>query len=237
MRPPSTSHRRSPPSTSAEVHCRQGRCTITNCATGRHDLNGDVADGCECVDQNPETTGNQCSAAASLPGGGSLSDAGSGSMTILTGNLAESGDEDWYTFTAVDSPDDTCDKFHVRVELTNNPSNEFAIQVFEGSCTQQQTAPLPCGSGATLFLRRMDYWDGGVPPTGECPCRVAKAYCTGPSGEHGIQCGGDKRYATQDTIYNHCLDDTQVFYVRVYRALSPATCAAYELSISNGRVE
>ena len=180
-----------------EAHC--GGCGVVcdgSCAEG-------VCEECS-ADAHEATGGNTCADALPL---GSIDD--SGQQQVLTGNLYPDGDQDCFWFTAADTADADCDSFHVDVRFTSNPDNQFAVEVFRGSCESPEcaTASYDHYSWATDFLDT-----GGAEWRGECPCRA------------------DSVDGTQE-----CSDNTAVFRFCVVRASgAAAACGWYEVEVSNG---
>jgi hypothetical protein len=179
-------------------HC--GACGIAcdgNCAGGA----------CETCSPDPHeaTGGNTCADAEPL---GDLAD--TGDQRVLTGNLYPDGDQDCYWFTAEDTEDTECDTFHVDIRFNTNPDDQFAIEVFRGSCESPECAAEPY----THYSRATDFISGtGEDAIGECPCRPEET-------EEGAQL---------------CSDNTAVFRFCVVRQSGSADdCAWYEIEVSNG---
>lgn len=185
-----------------EDHC--GACNQVcdgNCVEGA----------CErCSPDAHETEGgNTCADAQPL---GSISDAEEGEQQVLTGNLYPDGDRDCFWFTAEDSEDAECDRFHVDIRFTDNPDGQFALEVYRGSCESPEcpSDPITNYSWATDFILQE-----GEPEDwrGECPCRVE----------------------TEDGGTQQCSDNTAVFRFCVVRnSGDPAACGWYEVEVSNG---
>lgn len=167
-----------------------------------------AAGACETCTADPhETTGgNTCADAEPL---GDLAD--TGDQQILTGNLFPASDQDCYWFTANDVDDTECDAFHVDIRFTQNPEDQFALDVFRGSCE----APECATETFTNYSWFTDLYDLADPadPVGECPCRV-----TNPA--EGA---------------NLCTNNTAVFRFCVVRVAGDAeACGWYEVEVSNG---
>lgn len=169
---------------------------------------------CELCSADPheDEGGNTCADALSL---GTLTDAGD--QQTLTGNLYPDGDADCFWFTAEDLEDDICDTFHVDIRFVQNPDEQFALEVYRGSCETPECASETFGhySWATDFLiAEGEEWRG------ECPCRPAGADPEGPSPtDEGVQL---------------CTDNTAVYRFCVVRVSGdPADCGWYELIVSN----
>lgn len=183
-----------------------GGCAIDACTAGYLDLDGLFSTGCECGQEAGEAGPIACDQGIDL---GPLAD--TNSAIEIVGNLAPAGDEDWYRFLAVDTPDTTCDAFHVRVLFLENPGDEFEVDVFRGGCAGTQI----CES-TTDMQWFTNHQVPGSPPTGQCPC-------TDPAVEGNI-------------TTNQCLDDGAEFAVRVRRtAGAPVSCNSYRIELSNGR--
>jgi hypothetical protein len=132
-------------------------CVIDACEDGYYDIDMQVENGCECSPDAAEDNSVMCADARNL---GSFADS-STSMEV-TGNIVGIDDEDWYSFTANDSADSSCDSFHARALLVENPSDQFVIDVWRGGCNGSQIC-----SGVADMQWYTNFSAGGV---GECPC-------------------------------------------------------------------
>lgn len=188
--------------------CMAGTCA---CPPGTFDIEREVL-GCECAAAPAVTDGVACTSAIDV---GDLPD--TGAMMNLTGNALPNGREVWYSFNAVDTPDTTCDNFHVRVQLTVNPGSAYEMTVFRGGCD-----PAACAGPMTDFSWATDIAPAAVPGIGECPCSPLdnNAMVVGNVGAPGL---------------NFCSNNTSRFNVRVRRVAGVAdSCDAFTLEISNG---
>ena len=134
---------------------------------------------------------------------------------VVSNNPNGLADEDWYSFVAIDGPDDAgCDSFHVKIKFEHNPGGQFVMDVNRGSCAGADNL---C-SGVSQYTEAVDFYDDGGPTVlGECPC------IEGPSDD--VTSPGVQR----------CSDQTATYFVRVYRKPGfETTCEAYTLRISNG---
>ena len=199
-----------------EAGCIQGTCQLLDCEEGWSDADGDQLNGCECPAGTLESGGvgggQSCLEPMDL---GAVTDAGS--VLEVTDNIAPTGDEDWYMFTALDGADpDGCDTFHVRVELVHNPQNQFAFDVFAGGCeASKEICKQVTHFSDTTHLSEVV--DGA--PVGECPCTDVP----------------DTDVSSTTDGVQKCGDQTMVFRVRVYRREGFAdSCAAYTLRVRNG---
>ena len=193
-------------------------CGLGACDEGWSDADGDVLNGCECGAGNlelPDMPGAMCNNPHFLA---TLVD--TGEETSWTDNVVSNDpnglpDEDWYSFTAIDGPDNGgCDSFHVKIKFEHNPGGQFVMDVNRGSCAGADNL---C-SGVSQYTEAVDFYDDGGPTVlGECPC------VEGPSDD--VTSPGVQR----------CSDQTATYYVRVYRKPGfETTCEAYTLRISNG---
>lgn len=188
--------------------CMMGTC---GCPTGTFDIDRTVA-GCECAAAPAVTSGVDCASAINL---GSISDAGAGAVMTVTGNALPEGREVWYHFTAVDSPDTSCDNFRVRVHFTDNPGMAYDFYVRQGACG----SGISCGGFGEAFQDFVLATDfradiGGGVLGGECPCTPAGAPVANVS---------------------PCSDNGAEYFVRVRRAPGAAlSCSSYTLELSNG---
>lgn len=189
--------------------CMGGVCS---CPAGSFDLDPDVL-GCECAAAPAVTDGVACTSAIDL---GNFPD--TGATMNVSGNALPNGREVWYSFNAVDSPDSTCDNFHVRVQLTANPGSAYEMLVFRGNCDTAE-----CGGAAMSdFSWATDIAPTEIPGTGECPCSPQddRALEAGHVGAPGL---------------NFCSDNSGRFNVRVRRVAGVAdACDAFTLEITNG---
>jgi hypothetical protein len=185
--------------------CMDGSC---GCPPGVFDIDRDPMNGCECMAMPALAEGGSCGEAIDL---GDVSDVGQ--TVTVAGNVLPDDRETWYRFRATDTPDTACDNYHVRAQLTTNPSSAFGLSVFRGDCSTPDTDP------TMLFA---DYvWatdlraDIGGRLAGQCPCRAV--------GSAGV------------TNVSVCEDETAVYYVRVSRVPGIAlACDPYTLEITNG---
>jgi hypothetical protein len=182
-----------------------GGCAIDSCSPGWYDLDGLFNTGCECTSDPMENGSMNCGDAVQL---GNIND--DGTKIVESGNIVPVGDVDYYAFHAVDSTDNTCDNFHVRVFFLTNPNNEFTLDMWKGGCGGQEIC-----SGTDDIDWYTNFKTQDVPPTGECPCTTINS---------GV-----------DNTTNQCVDDSSDFVVRVSRTsgVTP-TCSQYSIEISNG---
>jgi hypothetical protein len=196
-----------PPAPRGTSGCSAGVCVMESCDAGWADVNGDVADGCECAVETPEVP-DACDLAQNL---GTFSDGGSDAT--VTGKLGSATDRDCYSFSAPDSPDTTGDTYHVDISFTSNPSNQFAIMVYRGDC-----ASVACMEEYTTYDWFVDQ------PRGVCTNATGAAPC----GE------GDCR-ATNTAGYNICTNNGTSYYFCVFRRAGFApSCDAYAIRVTNG---
>lgn len=132
-------------------------CIVESCEAGFYDIDEQYDSGCECQIEASETGDDDCATAVDL---GDVED--TNTVIDLVGNLIPDGDVDWYRFRAVDSADTTCDNFHVRTLLTENPAEEYVVDVFRGGCGGEQI----CDSGIDMQW----YTNFSAGGAGECPC-------------------------------------------------------------------
>ena len=92
-----------------------------------------------CVPGDPLEVqgGDGCDGAIEL---GAILD--NGSVIQVSGNAAEEGDEDWYTFVAGDDVNEdiaaAADDWSVSIHFLTNDSDEFAFEVYRGACDAQE---------------------------------------------------------------------------------------------------
>ncbi len=178
-------------------------CGIAMCNAGYVDLDMMFSTGCECMQGATENGSLNCDDGVDL---GSIPDTNQ-AMNVV-GNLTSGEDVDYYRFLAVDTPDTTCDQFHVRVQFLDNPSDQFQVDVMRGGC-----AGTGICSASTDVQWYTNFSMNGV--SGECPCAPS------PGNSNGVAV---------------CTDDTSEFAVKVSRKPGfPITCENYTLEISNGK--
>lgn len=187
--------------------CVDPNTSTSHCGACNTPCEGDCTAGvCETCSADPHEVsgGNTCADAEPL---GSLTDGSD--QQVLTGNLFPEGDRDCFWFTAEDIEDAECDTFHVDIRFNLNPDDQFALEVFRGSCE----APECATESYVHYSWATDFITGeGETGRGECPCR--------PESVDGTQ---------------ECTDNTAVYRFCVVRASgSAADCAWYEVEVSNG---
>ncbi|MBN1773931.1 MAG: hypothetical protein JXB32_21910 [Deltaproteobacteria bacterium] len=186
-----------------------GRCGIApdGCEETFYDINGAYVDGCECQQEATEVPSASCpDLVRDL---GDFSD--DGSTMDIRGNIVPAGDVDWFRFRALDTDDTSCDEFHVIIEFTSNPGDAFRFDVHR-SDRIDDCGRRDCEGESRWYDFYTDYHVGtGRTAVGECPCR--------PRNTSG---------------YNTCDNQTQYYFVKVYRVdPTTTTCDSYTLRISN----
>ncbi len=161
-------------------------------------------DGLTDEEMEADSAENSCVLAQDL---GGLPD--DGSRIVVVGNLWPEGDEDWYKVTATDDVnedlEDNCDRFHFKVEFSQNPAG-LLLDVYVDGCTGEK---VDC-TNDTEYEHRYDFTDDqGGQPIGQCPCSVDP--------QEGM------------TV---CSAENKVFFIRVHGPT--ASCDNYELTITNG---
>ncbi|MFA6035315.1 MAG: choice-of-anchor D domain-containing protein, partial [Myxococcota bacterium] len=188
-----------------------------------------------------------------------------GNLVKIEGNTCTLGDVRWFTFYASDNMEleyaQKRDPFYVRVILYKDSTGEYddntAMDVYTIKRDHSKDNPPDpnckqyiCGTGTSpdaicdvggctkmisnqcgtlisafcddIFEYRMDAIPTKLPLIGECGCKTVPADCQGKS--------------EQDCLKNDCLNDSQRFYIKLYRKDStPLTCKKYKLIISNGK--
>lgn len=216
-----------PPMAQGSAACVGGKCSPV-CFKGWFHLDDNPAD-CECqADNSYGLKGDAC------PNAIDLGQMGDGSATVFrSGNLMPGEDGDWYHVLATDSPDDggACDQFDVRAWLSNNPGNQFAIDMYKGGCAG---ASQLC-SAETEVQWTTSYWG---PPTGldaKVNTPILGDVTKSPDPQMAGECKCAKGPAgTGLPGMNICSDNSADFYFRVYRKPGLAvTCEAYILAVIN----
>ena len=143
----------------ATPQCVAGVCSIASCESGYYDMDTLFSTGCECGEDSYEASGGDtCLAAVGL---GTIADNPGGYITV-TGNIAPSGDEDWYVVSATDDTDTTGDEYYVEAYFQTNPGG-LVLDVYKGSCSDSS----PCTGVADCFNWYTDFFDGSL---GEWGC-------------------------------------------------------------------
>ncbi|MSP90201.1 MAG: hypothetical protein EXR79_00110 [Myxococcales bacterium] len=206
--------------------CLVGKCGIGTCAKGLFDVDANVTNGCECsADNNYGVVGAKCEAGIAL---GQLGDGGN--SVFKSGNVMPGEAGDWYQFLATDSPDDggACDQFDVRVKFSDNPGEQFAFDLFRGSC-----------AGADQLCKEQTSAEWNVSFSGAAPSgpqaktgQPAGAVVKSPNPEVGGECKCTKAPGLPGM--NICVDNSAKFFVFVFRkpGFKP-TCESYTLSFIN----
>jgi hypothetical protein len=147
-------------------------CVVESCEDRYYDIDGAFANGCECELEASEQGADACASAVDL---GDFADTNA-AMDRL-GNLIPAGDVDFYRLRAVDTPDTSCDTFHVRALLLDNPGDEYLLDVWRGGC-----GATPLCEGVTDMQWYTNFSAGGV---GECPCGPTEVnHCNDDTAEY-----------------------------------------------------
>lgn len=164
---------------------------------------------CDPWDEYEDTTGYGDACADPVVDWATLDDSG-GTTISITGNILESGDEDWYLVETSDLLSAGINYYRFHVQMLEG-SSDYRITVYEGGCS---AAYLDCSSaGYTEY----EYY----------------AYDSNDSG-HGTP--SDTRYCSygSSSLYNDCDDLSSDYYIKVTRTSGSYDCQHYELEISNG---
>ena len=212
-----------------DVVCVSGKCAASGCTVGWHDVNQDASDGCECADDSLEQENKGCSVAKDL---GSLPDGGAGSSKTFEGNDPDASG-DWFRFFAKDQPETNTDTFHVKVKFMKNPGNAFVFDLFWGGCGGANEI---CGEATEA-----DWYTNFSTPS----ATQAWPSVPGPGAMGGGEqnCRNDSNHELTPTNYDddsdaqshRCTDNSQQYFVRVYRNSGGPTCENYKLEVSNGQ--
>jgi hypothetical protein len=136
-----------PPAQTMTTACTNASCSIVNCNAGYYNLDGNYANGCECLGSINEQI---CVAAINL---GTLSP---GQTTIATANLPTANAVAWYSvsFIAVDT--------RQAIAISGNPNNQFVMDV-QGDCA---TATSCVGGGVATGVKSYQFnTTAGASPT------------------------------------------------------------------------
>jgi len=242
--------------------CTNGVCGAV-CDGGYYDVNHNLMDGCECQQDQYDTSGNTCAQAVDL---GTLSDAGSGSTRSISGRIVPDSDQDWYKVRVVDTQDTGDlsnpgrDRFNVRVRLTNPVDGSIRLNVYWGSCSTQIT----CLSGSFNSVETqwaVNFSDqtnnlgenpciGPVTSPGQAPilwyccksgeCDECRNNNCPDYGKQPAECCGGKNNNNVDCTspekdLRHCADETTTIYIRVFRNSGQASnCGQTDYALDIG---
>jgi hypothetical protein len=123
----------------ASASCSSNLCGVTGCQSGWVDVNRSWSDGCECADS---PWGKNCNARSSQ----GPFDIGQG--TSLSGNLPQSGEENWFAITFTG---DTCStSYHPHITLQSSDNIYFDVRT-SGACNPPAlSCQLEGGSASVL---------------------------------------------------------------------------------------
>jgi hypothetical protein len=187
------------------TECLGGVCKIKDCAAGFHDVDGNLANGCECADVGP----------AHLCPGTDLLTVAPGTSFTKTYNNPVRGREDWFKITFLQALSNKA--AHPRVELTMEAGFTgpvpFEIKVFQQTCGSG--AVPSCADSPALPWERWERWYEGT------------------VGSYGDQPGNTEWLPI--LLPQKTTQTDAVVYVRVtYKGTATtATCAKYTLTIGN----
>lgn len=167
----------------------------------------------DCPQAVEESSGQTCDTGVDL---GVLAD--DGANVAVTGNITPAGDEDWYTFTAEDGPDDEdCDTFHVSVRFKENPKGQFVLDVFADGCSWTEQV---CNQ-----VDRFDWFvdfsaasDAGTAGKGECPCSEDADHQLTPPEQIVLEC------VKKSEILTPCPGGQKCANGSCYKVVCPPDC-------------
>ena len=189
------------------------------------DTNGNVSpssnsistEACDPWDEYEDSSGYGDSCSDPIIDWSTLVDSGA-SAIVVTGNLLEAGDSDWYLVETTNTNLTAgYNNYRFRVQLTHG-SGDYAFAVYEAGCTASYlqcgagTASDPEGSGYTEFEVFQE--DVGDAPDHSIPTDTRSC--------------ADASYA-----YNTCTDLSSDYYIHIIRT-GDYDCGYYELEITNG---
>ena len=155
---------------------------------------------------------------------GALPDDGTTTINII-GNVLEDDDEDWYIITAADDVTEDLafgrDDFNFEVSFATG-ADEYGFIVYRGD-------PFGIDSDSCTFTGDDGYteynWFNQDIGDAEHHAAASDPQACGPDGP-----------GLDDTeTLNHCRDDTEDFYIQVFRnASTVASCDSYRIQVSNG---
>jgi hypothetical protein len=186
--------------------CDGTECVIDDCEDGWVDADGLFENGCECATDVLDNGGPNCLDAYYL---GAFADSPMSSTTVQ-GFISSAEPEDWYYFTATDTPDTDCDTFKVQISFTANPDDAHQFDVYLGACSGTNV----CDDDVLFDVDLHTRTSVAGEEVGECPCNPTEPH-------HGE---------------NLCTDNTADYYLVVHLAEGASTtgCEPYVISITNG---
>ena len=144
---------------------------------------------CSPGDANEALGGDTCEEAIDL---GWLPDIGT--QMLVSGNAAEDGDEDWYSFVAGDDVNEDltlmADDWSVSIQFTQNDADEFRIEVYRGSCED-----LECPDMRVPYLEytsTLDQTPCGEAPYNDCVDDTTRFHLRVYPLNEGSECGAYK---------------------------------------------
>ena len=223
----------------------KGQCVILKCSDSFFDANGLVSDGCECSGNDAWEPNDTCNAANEITK--NLNDSAKGSLFTVTGKLVQAPDVDWYKFYAVDETDSgtsVCDRFNVRVRFLKNPGG-LAMDVHRGGCPGPNNM-VCCGKeDFNWFTNFRGYaknpYSSYDSEYGECPCSTNNDYWSTRTGYNSSPGNGGpycKKWSNGVCIprgydYTRCSNDSNWFYVKVFKKSGGPSCTEYQLEVTN----
>ncbi len=172
---------------------------------------------CTPWDEYEDTTGYGDSGNNPIIDWGTLTDAGSTTLTAA-GNIIQSGDSDWFAITTSDQVTSGINYYNFHVELTAG-SGHYAFVVYDGGYS---TTDLDCGTGNSSDPEGAGYTEYNVYQTDR-----------GDAANHAVP--GDTRTCYDNTgDYNNCTDFSTTYWVHIIRTDGGLNCSPYELTITNG---
>lgn len=117
----------------ATPQCLGGECSIASCDAGRYDADGEVTNGCECLDPSADP-GSFCAEGVFL---GSLSD--DGGRANHTGAIPTADDVDFIRFHGKDDSQFWGDEYDVRIQLdTSDPTISMCVYRHDAAAHQPE---------------------------------------------------------------------------------------------------
>ncbi len=263
------------PNTDAD--CIAGKCVIIGCDPGFLDINGVIADGCECNGNDSYEPNNTCSGASTVTA--DLHDGNGGRIEYFGGRIVTT-DVDWYQFYARDVADEgstACDNFRLRARFVSNPGDYYRFDIYRGACPadnnsaanwkkeshrndqKNQENQVCCGQkDFNWFTNYKGYtkhnYSSNDSEFGQCGCTTVHnrfgtnyGYQYGPANNPAGNSGGPYgRWDAATGVYHNtsspawgydftwCHDDSDWYYMKVFKASGPAYCGDYAIELSNG---
>ncbi len=141
-----------------------------------------------------------------------------GSSVTIVGNILENDTDDWYVVSSYDDIGEDLsvgiDYYRVNIDITDGVS-DYAISVYKGGV---DATDLECLGGYTSYSDFNEDNGEGVLDDGTSKGIPADTRACG----------------SNSPTLNDCEDNSNEYYIHVFRNTPVSSCQAYELTITNG---